>query len=281
MTRAPFAPWISDAVDTPPHRHHTAPPRPTVAVLIRFADSAQTLPGVLAALQAQTLQPHAILGVDSGSRDGSAQLIRDAGGRVIVWPQRYEHAKVLNFGLRHLEEDLVLLLSSHTVLEDPETLARMVAAMEDARTACVSLKWYEDPYYSDAIDWHELKAKGLKFGSIHSNSMGMIRRSLWERHPFEESLDTAEDYAWAMDMLDLGLICRRLALPFRYQRSGHNRDFEFARIVFELASAHGLPVAWPGVKATLRAWLGALRRADPVAALYRARLTAWWRVHVA
>ena len=34
---------------------------------------------------------------------------------------------------------------------------------------------------------------------------------------------------------DLGHICRRLALPFRYRRSGHNRDFEFAQIVFRFA----------------------------------------------
>jgi glycosyltransferase involved in cell wall biosynthesis len=101
----------------------------TLGILIRFANSATTLPDVLAALQGQTLQPDVILGVDSGSSDGSDKLIRNAGGQVIQWSQRYEHSKVLNFGVKHLKTDLVLALSSHTVLEDPATLSRMVEAL--------------------------------------------------------------------------------------------------------------------------------------------------------
>jgi hypothetical protein len=158
----------------------------------------------------------------------------------------------------------------------------MVEAMRDPLTACVSLKWDEDPFYSDAIDWHELSAKGLKFGSIYSNSMGMFRRSLWERQPFDESLDTSEDYAWAIHQLDLGHICRRLALPFRYRRSGHNRDFEFAQIVFRIARNHQLKVTWLGLRATFTAWLHAVFKRDSGAALdralHRARLASFCRV---
>ncbi len=250
----------------------------TLGILIRFANSAATLPDVLAALQAQTLQPDVILGVDSGSSDGSDKLIRNAGGQVIQWSHRYEHSKVLNFGVKHLQTDLVLVLSSHTVLEDPETLSRMVEAMRDPHTACVSLKWDADPFYSDAIDWRELSTKGLKFGSIYSNSMGMFRRSLWVRHPFDESLDTSEDYAWAIHQLDLGHICRRLALPFRYRRSGHNRDFEFAHIVFWFARKHRLKVTWLGLRPTFTAWLRAVFKREAVAPLHLARLRAFCRV---
>jgi glycosyltransferase involved in cell wall biosynthesis len=221
-----------------------SPPR--LGVLIRFANSAETLPAVLRALQAQTLQPDVILGIDSGSQDGSPALIQAAGGEVIQWSAPYEHSKVLNFGLRHLTTDLVLALSSHTVLEDPATLAKMVASMRDPQTACVSLKWDNDPFYSDAVDFAELQAKGLKFGSIYSNSMGMIRRSLWEKQPFDETLETSEDYAWAIHHLKQGYTCHRLARPFNYRRSGHNRDYEFAQIVFRFARQYHLPVAWLG-----------------------------------
>jgi glycosyltransferase involved in cell wall biosynthesis len=250
----------------------------TVGVLIRFANSAETLPDVLAALKDQTVQPDVILGVDSGSRDGSRMMIEAAGGQVVSWNPPYEHSKVLNFGLRHLQTDLVLILSSHTVLEDPETLSRMVEAMDDPRTACVSLKWDADPFYSNAIDWQELMAKGLKFGSIYSNSMGLIHRRLWELHPFDESLDTAEDYAWAIHQLKLGHSCRRLDLPFRYRRSGSNRDHDFARIVFGFAQKHRLKVTWLGLRATFTAWLRALFQREANAALHRARLVAYCRV---
>ena len=114
---------------------------PSVGVLIRFSNSADTLPAVLAALRQQTLQPDSILGVDSGSSDGSSRLIEAVGGRVVRWSERYEHSKVLNFGVHQLSTDLVLVLSSHTVLESTGTLAAMVEAMSDPRTACVSGRW--------------------------------------------------------------------------------------------------------------------------------------------
>ncbi|HEY1048683.1 MAG TPA: glycosyltransferase family A protein [Prosthecobacter sp.] len=246
-----------------------------VGVLIRFANSAGTLPGVLAALQNQTLRPNVILGVDSGSQDASPSLIKAAGGKVISWPHRYSHARVLNFGLAHLDTGLVLILSSHTILQSPDTLARMVEAMHDRRTACVSLKWDNDPFYSDAIDWRELSAKGLKFGSIYSNSMGMIRRSLWQRHPFDESLPTAEDYAWAVRQLHIGHICHRLHLPFHYQRSGPSRDYEFSRTIFGLARHHRLKVTWFGLRSSLVAWIKSLMEGNPSASIHRARLAAF------
>ena len=228
--------------------------KPSLGVLIRFSNSAETLPDVLAALKKQTLQPDMILGVDNGSRDQSRALIQAAGGTVVEWTGRYEHSKVLNFGLRHIAADLVLVLSSHTVLEAPDTLARMVDAMSDPRTACVSGKWDADTYFSDAVDWRELQAKGLKFGSIYSNSMGMIRRSFWEEMPFDETTLTSEDYAWVVAQIHRGHVCRRLDFPFSYRRNGNVRDGEFAYFTFSLARKYGLHVAWLGPVSSVKLW---------------------------
>lgn len=251
---------------------------PSIGVLIRFKNSAATLPGVLQRLQAQTLQPLVILGVDTGSTDTSAALITQAGGRVIAWSQPYHHARVLNFGLKQMHTDLVLVLSSHTTLEDDDAVERMLAAFEDPRVACVSAKWDNDPFYSDAITWDELCAKGLKFGSIYSNSMGMIRREAWEAVPFDESLVTAEDYAWAIEQLQRGHICRRLSLRFGYERSGYDRTFEFAKLVFLFSRRYKLRVTWLGVLPSLQQMLTALfiHRPDmPPPALHYERLKAW------
>jgi len=250
--------------------------RDTVGVLIRFANSQATLPAVLAALKQQTVQPDRILGIASQSTDRSRHLMHEAGAEVIDWTERYEHSRVLNFGLSHLDTDLVLILSSHTVLESPYTIAQMVECFGDERVACASLKWDNDPFYSDAVTWPELETKGLKFGSIYSNSMGMIRRRLWEETPFDESLPTAEDYAWTLAQLKSGRICHRLSSAFSYQRGGSNRDFEFAHLVFTLSKLNRLKVAWLGVQGSLKAWLQALWRRDTAKTLHRSRLTAWW-----
>ena len=252
--------------------------RPTIGVLIRFKNSAATLPRVLQRLQAQTIQPLFILGVDTGSTDDSAALITLAGGRVETWSQPYHHSRVLNFGLKHLHTDLVLVLSSHTTLDDADAVERMLATFEDPRVACVSAKWDDDPFYSDSITWDELHAKGLKFGSIYSNSMGMIRRRAWLTTPFDESLVTAEDYAWAIEQLKRGHLCKRLHLSFGYERSGHDRTFEFAHLVFQFSRRHKLRVAWLGVRRSMQQLLTTLLIRQPGApppALHYGRLKAW------
>lgn len=266
---------------------HGMASRPSIGVVIRFRNSAATLPDVLAALSRQTVRADLILGVNNQGSDASADLLRAAGAKVVDWPLPYSHPRVLNFAFQHCPTDLVVVLSSHTVLESPDAIEKLVSAMSDPRTACASGKWDGDPFYSDAIDWAELQAKGLKFCSIYSNSMGVIRRSLWERVPFDESLPTMEDSAWALEQVKRGYICRRLDFAFSYQRNGKVRDFIFAVMTFRLAKRHSLNVAWLGVAETLRElWrdmtpriLSPDKEPRPDASRHRQRFAAWlfWR----
>ncbi len=234
--------------------------RPSLGVVIRFSNSAVTLPTVLDALHCQTVQPNLIVGVNNQSTDASPELLRAAGAKIFDWTQPYSHPRVLNFALHHCPTDLVLVLSSHTVLESRDAIEKLVAAMDDPRTACASGKWDDDTYYSDVIDWQELQTKGLKFCSIYSNSMGILRRSLWARIPFDESLPTMEDSAWALEQVKRGYLCRRLGFAFSYQRSGQARDFIFAVVTFQLAARHRLSVTWLGVRTTLLLLLRAAAR---------------------
>lgn len=250
-------------------------PAPRVGVIIRFKDSAATLPGVLAALAAQTLPPAEIVAVDSGSRDGSRALLEAAGARILDWRQPYHHSRVLNFAVGACPQEFIAVLSSHTVLEEADTLERMVQAL-GTDGACASGCWDDDPFFSEAITWAELQAKGLKFGSIYSNSMGVLRRSLWEREPFDETLVGMEDYAWALSQVRQGWKCCRLRFRFRYLRSGGARDFALASIAFQLAARHGLPVRWLGPKATALAWWRAVRKGEAAErALHSSRFRAW------
>lgn len=249
----------------------------TVDILIRFKNSAATLDRVIGHLKNQTYPPTRIIGVDTGSTDGSAEIIREAGGEVVRWEAAYSHPKVLNFGLGYCSSDLVVVLSSHTVLLSSDTIARMVAVMDIPDMACVSAKWDDDPYYSDAISWEEMQAKGVKVGSIYSNSMGMLRRAFWQTTPFDETMEGSEDYAWAITQLRLGHRCGRMDFPFDYLRSSNDRHHELAHSAFLIARKNGLRPAWLGARCTfqnlIKAWIAGDRAAR---ALHGGRLRAWW-----
>ncbi|MEI7953750.1 MAG: glycosyltransferase [Verrucomicrobiota bacterium] len=234
-----------------PERRQIEPARFHLGVVIRFKNSARTLPAVLDALRAQTLQPDFILGVDSGSSDGSPALLQAAGATIVQWIAPYQHSKVLNFALARCPAERVLVLSSHTVLLSTDALARLSAALDDPLTACASARWTPDDYYTNAITWPELQAKGLKFSTIYSNSFGLLRRSLWEELPFRETWPTGEDYVWAVEQVRRGQTCRFVEFEFSYQRQAHPRDFLFACCAFRLASQYGLRPYWLGVRGSL------------------------------
>lgn len=232
--------------------------KPTVGIVIRFKNSSDTLPNVLESIKKQTHQPDLILGVDNDSTDGSREMIEEAGGKVVDWTDQYHHPTVLNFGVANCATDLVMVLSSHTVLESEEIIEHMYQAMLDEKMACVSLKWDDDPFYNDTVTWEEVQKKGLKFGSIYSNSIGMFRRSAWEDTPFDESLVSLEDYAWSIDQLSKGMKCKRLKFPFGYRRGGRKRHREFATITFIIAARHNLKVTWLGALGCIKGILTSL-----------------------
>ncbi len=226
--------------------------RPKLGCVIRFKNSSRTLPQVLASFARQTVQPDVLIGVDNGSTDDSVSIFQKAGGEVVSWTQPYHHSKVLNFGVEHCVADLVLVLSSHTILDEPDVIERMLATMSDPQAACVSAKWDNDTVLSDHISWEELSASGLRLGSIYSNSMGMIRRRLWEEVRFDEAIPTAEDYMWAIEQIKRGYLCKRINFQFSYLRQGNNRSYEFTHTIFQIAKRHGLKVLWMGPKGTVR-----------------------------
>lgn len=215
------------------------PPEVRVAVLIRFADSAATLPGVLRALERQTRRPDRILGISNRSTDGSGELVRAAGGVVLDWPHPYQPAKVLNFGLAECATDLVCVLSSHTTLVSPDALERLVAAVCEAGTACASAGWHlTQP--AERVTWSDLEQRGLPYSSIYSNSCGILRHECWRNRPFLAAAGIVEDYEWALAQLRRGHRCQRLRLDFRYERPGPIRYFSFARHLAALAHCQGL-----------------------------------------
>jgi glycosyltransferase involved in cell wall biosynthesis len=216
--------------------------QPTLTVLIRFSNSSVTLPAVLASLKSQTFQPDTILGIDNNSRDGSRDLMHTFGAEILDWPSRYHHSKVLNHGLSYCKTDTVLVLSSHSRLADPLTLEALVHALRDPDTVAASLPYPGDSPgpVPDKVVWRDLVRHGLPFGSIYTNSCGLLRRSAWLEHPFNENVRIAEDYVWALWHVSRGGNVDRVRLPYEYLRRGRTRYFTCVRHVCALASTYGL-----------------------------------------
>lgn len=157
------------------------------------------------------------------------------------------------------------------------TVAHLAAQLRGERTCAASVKWDDDPFYSDQIDWAEMQAKGMKFGSIYTNSLGLLRHACWREYPFDETMNGFEDYDWALHQLRAGYTVARIDDEFDYRRSGHNRLLRSSARAFYIARRYELPVRWLGIGGSFRTLVQSLPGFLNGEAGARARFDTCWR----
>jgi glycosyltransferase involved in cell wall biosynthesis len=157
-----------------------------VRIVIRAKDEATKIGETLARLGAQTLADRAeVVVVDSGSRDGTADIARAAGARVIEIPAAsFSYGGALNTGCEGADTPVLVALSAHAPPPDERWLERLVQPFEDERVACAC-------GYSVAPDGSPLEGRlvqDLALARAHpywgySNSAGAFRTELWRARP--------------------------------------------------------------------------------------------------
>ncbi len=118
----------------PPH----APPLEAdgiagVAIVIPALDEATTVPRLARTLAILDPRPAEILLVDGGSADGTAEIARAAGLRVIEHHQRGRPAQI-NRGVQEVSSPLICILHADTILPD-DAVAVIRRTLEDPRVA--------------------------------------------------------------------------------------------------------------------------------------------------
>jgi alpha-1,6-mannosyltransferase len=107
------------------------PPKPTVAAVIPALDEAEALPAVLRELPPGTVDE--VIVVDGGSRDGTPELARAAGARVVVEPRR-GYGRACAAGAAATEADVVVFLDGDGC-DDPAVLPELLAPVLSGRAA--------------------------------------------------------------------------------------------------------------------------------------------------
>jgi rhamnosyltransferase len=111
---------------------------PRATVVIPVKDGAKPLAEVLPALAAQRFTGGLeTVAVDSGSRDGSRDLLARHGARTVsIAPEAFDHGETRNLGAREARGATIVFLTQDAVPESPDTLERLVGALEsDPRLA--------------------------------------------------------------------------------------------------------------------------------------------------
>lgn len=178
----------------------------SVSVIIRNRNEAEHLAKVLVALSVQSTPVEIIL-VDNGSTNGSVEQAKRHGAK-IVHLKDFTYGRALNVGLREATGEICVILSAHSLPLGREFIANCVQPFHDPKVAAVrcvytgktadELRWIAPEVLDSAATLDEIISKGpLASGCA-------IRRSVWEKIPFDETVTAAEDKLWAREVLKVG-----------------------------------------------------------------------------
>lgn len=194
----------------------------SVSVILPTLNAAGEIAALLAALMGQTQPPDEILVVDSGSTDGTAELARAHGARVISIPRdRFDHGGTRDAALRQTTGEFVLFLTQDTLPADERYIEQLLLPFADERVAAASGRQLPRPDarpYVRAVQQYRYPAQSRAWGPEEREALGIrayhlsdvcsaYRRSAYEAvGGFSHPLPTNEDMLIAAAFLDAGYL---------------------------------------------------------------------------
>ena len=179
--------------------------KPGVSILIRTKNEDKYIGKTLSVLFSQTFKNFEVIIVDSGSTDKTLEI---AGGHPVkiheIKPEEFTWGYALNYGFRKAEGKYVVCLSAHALPLSDRWLETLVADFDDDKVAAVTSNMLPMPDCNPfdrrgMLKKYNIKKQELFEGPpfIFSNSCSAIRKSVWEKIHFDESLLAVEEEDWA------------------------------------------------------------------------------------
>lgn len=173
------------------------------SIVIRAYNEAQHLPRLLEGVRQQTVRDVEIILVDSGSSDDTVAVAESFGAQVVKIPSdEFTFGRSLNFGVRAARRELVVIASAHVYPVYPDWLECLLRPFEDQQVALVygkqrGMETSKFSEYQIFRQWFPETDAPRQDSPFCNNANAAIRRSLWEGHPYDETLTGLEDLAWA------------------------------------------------------------------------------------
>jgi rhamnosyltransferase len=181
----------------------------TASILIRTKNEARSLGATLDAVFAQSVPPHEVFVIDSGSRDRTLEIAARYPVKIIkLSPEGWSYPRALNIGAQEATGEFIVCLSAHCPPARNDWLANLLRHFDDPKVAAA---WGPNHYRGSALPLAEPPSRQdpgsysfetRRWGMANCNSV--LRRSLWEEIPFDESLPATEDKAWGRDVMNRG-----------------------------------------------------------------------------
>ncbi len=180
------------------------------SIIIRAYNEQTHIGRLLEGIKHQTLKGVETILVDSGSTDGTVNIAESYGAHVVRIPSdEFTFGKSLNYGIREATSEYLVIASAHVYPVYPDWLASLLHPLLDDQVALsygkqrgpVSAKFSEKQILHQ---WFPETGKYRQETAFCNNANAAIRKSLWRKNPYDETLTGLEDLAWAKWARDQG-----------------------------------------------------------------------------
>ncbi|HUR45184.1 MAG TPA: glycosyltransferase [Candidatus Saccharimonadales bacterium] len=173
---------------------------PFVSIIVRSYNEAWALRETIPALQAQDYSNWELIVIDSGSTDGSVELIRAAGPRVFcqIQPHEYNPSRVMNWGMQQARASFGIFLNSDATPQNGQWLRPLAEALQDPQTAAVFGKQIPRPgcravYAADYYRCFGPNRESAHWDHFFSMVSSGLRKDVWAKRGFLEKMQYSED----------------------------------------------------------------------------------------
>jgi rhamnosyltransferase len=144
-----------------------------------------------------------IILVDSGSTDGTISVADSFGAQIVnIRPEEFTFGRSLNYGIKAAKREFIVIASAHVYPVYPDWLETLLRPFQDDNIALTYgkqrgpdlAKHSEQQIFHQ---WYPDLSKPKQETAFCNNANAAIRKGLWEKNNYDETLTGLEDLAWA------------------------------------------------------------------------------------
>jgi len=182
-----------------------------VSVVIRALNEGDHLGRLLDGLDAQTRPPDEVVVVDSGSTDETVEIARARGCKVVqIEKADFSFGRSLNKGCHAASGDILLVMSAHVYPIFDTYVEHMIAPFENGAASITYGRQLGDhrTKFSERrimLQWFPEESIWDQGHPFSNNANAAVRRDVWERFRYDESLTGLEDLEFAKRVIAAGM----------------------------------------------------------------------------
>ncbi|UPT74545.1 MAG: glycosyltransferase [Elusimicrobiota bacterium] len=224
---------------------------PKISIIVRTKNEERWIGRCLRMIYQQDFKDLEVVLVDNRSSDHTVAVARKYPVKVVEIG-RYLPGDALNAGIRASSGEFIACLSAHCIPQRTDWLSKLHANMERADVAGVYGRQlpmaYSTPHDKrDLLNTFGLDHRIQVKDTFFHNANSLIRRSVWDKIPFDAAATNIEDRIWGKAVIEQGwkLAYEPAAAVYHYHGIHQDGDPERARNVVRILESlgHGETVA--------------------------------------